>query len=278
MVKMFLYKLMYNLFNDKKKLKLFWHRKLNNFGDVLNPILINRLTSKEVQFVKIKYFPHEHYLCIGSLLDNVTKNTIVWGAGFSSNDDICKEKPKRICAVRGPKSREKLIEQGIDCPEIYGDPALLLPNIYYPKIDKKYKLGIIPHYVDKENLWLKNINSNDILILNILEKNIFTFIDNLLSCEKIVSSSLHGIIVSDAYNIPSKWIKFSNNVLGNDFKFYDYFLSVKRENEESLYIDENVSINQIMEKFNKSYTIDIDLDKLIKSAPFDINISNIETK
>ena len=90
-------------------------------------------------------------MIIGSILDRGTKSSIIWGAGLISEDSEPIEIPKKIYAVRGPKTREKLLKSGIDCPEIYGDPALLLPKIYNPKIEKKYELGVIPHYIDKNN-------------------------------------------------------------------------------------------------------------------------------
>lgn len=48
-----------------------------------------------------------------------------------------------------------------------------------------------------------------------------------LQCEKIVSSSLHGVIVAHAYNIPAVWQKFSEKVFGDDIKYQDYFESVQ---------------------------------------------------
>ena len=255
--------------NKNYSLKLFWFKNTQNFGDSLNPILINTLTGKKVEWVK-SYSPKEHYITIGSILESATKDTIVWGSGFISENKHCFEKPKKVCAVRGPKSRDILTRDNIECPEVYGDPALLLPKIYSPTINKKYKLGIIAHFIDKDNEWFKNLKQNDeIKIIDIQNPNIFTFIDEVLSCEKIASSSLHGIIVADAYNIPSLWIEFSDKVIGNGFKFLDYFLSVKRKDTKPLIINKETSIQNINECFY-DYKIDIDLDKLLDAAPFEI--------
>ncbi|KAB7888580.1 polysaccharide pyruvyl transferase family protein [Poseidonibacter ostreae] len=186
----------------------------------------------------------------------------------------CFEKPKKIYAVRGPKTRKILLENNIDCPEVYGDPALLLPRVYNPKIKKCYKYGIIPHYVDADNPFLEKIeNRKDVLIIDILNENPFNTVDEILSCENIISSSLHGIIVADAYNIPSLWIEFSDKVIGSGFKFYDYFESVKKNVSSSFRIDAKTEFIELIENIN-SEKIDIDLDKLIKSCPFDIKYLN----
>lgn len=64
------------------------------------------------------------------------RNTEVWGAGIISENSLLKEKPSKVYAVRGPLTRQRLIKEGIDCPEIYGDPALLIPYYYRPKVTK----------------------------------------------------------------------------------------------------------------------------------------------
>ncbi len=250
-------------------LKAFWLKRTQNFGDSLNPILLNELSGKPVQWVK-SYSPELHYITIGSILESATKDTIVWGVGFVSQESHCFEKPQKICAVRGPKSRKKLIEDGIVCPEVYGDPALLLPRFYSPSIKKTHKLGIIPHFVDKELPWFNTINQNDeVKIIDIQNPDIFAFVDEVLSCEKIISSSLHGIIISDAYRIPSLWVEFSKGVIGDGFKFSDYFLSVGRKDDSPYIISESTNIEELFEQFY-DYEIQIDLQKLIDHAPFQI--------
>jgi len=240
----------------------------NNWGDYIAPVLVEYLSGYKTQYIKSEGFTDEDdvYAVIGSILSWQQKpNLSVWGAGFMADGQTMLVNPKKIFAVRGPLTRDLLIKQGIDCPEVYGDPALLFPRFYNPEIKKKYKLGIIPHYVDKDCNWIKSINNDDVKIIDICSDT-HEFIDSLKECEKVVSSSLHGIIAADAYGIPNSWIKISEKVGGHGFKFRDYFASVKRE-EKCIEIKDDTDLNYVMDKII-DYRIDIDLDILYKSCPF----------
>lgn len=254
-------------------MRLMYYRK--NFGDAINPLLIESLSGKKTLRISPEYYKKPHIFAIGSILQLANKHTIIWGSGLISKDTMPLERPKRVCAVRGPKTRELLLKNEIDCPEIYGDPALLLPKIYNPTIEKKYKLGIVPHYVDNDAKWLQSVNDPEVLIINPHRDNPLEFINELLSCEKIAASSLHGLITADAYKIPSTWIKFSDKIIGEGFKYLDYFLSVNRDDKEPLIILANTTIANIQKQF-KEYKIEIDLDLLLNSAPFEL--SNATTR
>ena len=247
--------------------------KLDNWGDALNPVLIECVSGESPIWVKkprrrqITY-KEPVYVVIGSIIAKASdKNAVIWGAGFKSANEMVRWRPKKVCAVRGPLSRSKLHEQGIECPDIYGDPALLYPKFYKPVINKKYELGIIPHYVDKDNAVLDKLK--DIPEVRIIDVTIGInrFIDEICSCEKIASSSLHGIIAADAYGIPSIWLKFSDKIVGSGFKFMDYFLSVKRPYQEPLVMNEYTTLNDILKTFYP-YEIDIDLNRLFDACPF----------
>ncbi|MFA5921275.1 MAG: polysaccharide pyruvyl transferase family protein [Methylococcaceae bacterium] len=264
-------------FNDmnpmlKESIRIEWACRPKNFGDILNPVLVSKLIGKNILNIRAEYYEKEHYLVIGSILQYANKQSIVWGSGFISSDSQCHEKPLKVCAVRGPLSRQKLIESGIECPEVYGDPALLLPMVYNPKIEKKYKIGIIPHYIDKDNKWIKEIqNTNeDILVIDLINKNPLEVANLILSCERVGSSSLHGLIVADAYQIPSLWLEFSDSlIIGGHFKFLDYFASIGKNIKKPLLIKTNTKIEEIIE--NTQYIeLSIDLNKLIEACPFKI--------
>ena len=104
-------------------LRLDWYAGGKNFGDVLNPILISAITGRRIVNISSRYCRKEHLMAIGSILDRATNETVVWGAGFISQNSVFLSKPKKICAVRGPKTRERLLELGVDCPNVFGDPA-----------------------------------------------------------------------------------------------------------------------------------------------------------
>lgn len=248
-----------------------------NWGDDVNFILGEKLSGKKVIPNRNSWFKHTNYLVIGSVVQWYTNNkSIIWGAGLLHPVSTLK-KPKEVLAVRGPLTRKSLIACGIDCPEVYGDPALLFPILYKPSIDKKYKIGIIRHFTE-QNIELKipdNINKKDVLMIDICKYGKWTnFIDQILSCETILSSSLHGLIVSEAYNVPNLWVSFKKSTSPHAcFKYEDFYLSVKKETIKFPfdYIEEletnNNLVNFIINTWEKPT---INLEPLINSCPFNI--------
>lgn len=262
----------FKVLTSENNIIVYWSYRIDNFGDTLNPILIKKLFKKNAYHPdKIINFSNKTvYSAIGSILQFVNyKKLEIWGSGFIDENSFLKCKPAKIHAVRGPLTRMKLIKQGFDCPEVYGDPGLLVPKLYNPNVKKIFKLGIIAHYVDKDNKMikvLKNKYKEDILFIDI-QGNWKEVIDNINKCEIIASSSLHGIITADAYNIPSLWIKLSDKVIGGNFKFQDYMLSVGRKQMEPFLLNREYKLIDIINSV-EDYKINIDLEKLINSCPF----------
>jgi len=196
----------------------------------------------------------------------------VWGAGCISPGAIG-EDPLKVYAVRGPLTRKELNDRGVECPKVYGDPALLFPKIYNPPRNIKYKYGLIPHYIDYTNEYALNIitylESQGVKIINITN-NTFKFIDELLSVEKVMSSGLHGLIAADAYGIPNIKVMLSNLLVGGKFKFNDYFKSVDRELIFKTFIDNTPSIDNLeLLPFNTK--INFNPDILLKAGPWNDN-------
>lgn len=241
----------------KNTIRLFWwneiklmHKSKENYGDLLGKYLVEKISKKKVVWVFPKHFSIFNYfkpvyVTVGSILSHVNEKSIVWGSGIIQSDQMVKN--AKFLAVRGPQTRKRIIEQGYEVPEVFGDPALLLPIFYSPSIEKKYKIGIIPHYNDFK--FIRDLYHFDksIKVIDLMTLDIESTTAEILECEKIISSSLHGIIVSHTYGIPAVWQKFSDKVFGDDVKYQDYFESVKIEYytpliKEDCYTNEELDI------------------------------------
>jgi pyruvyltransferase len=231
--------------------------------------MVSELSGKKVIKVQSDYFHGNHMMAAGSIIDHAQRSTIIWGSGLISSSIEFKSEMINVRAVRGKLTRQRLIERGVACPEIYGDPALLIPKLY-PKLDrhkKIFKLGVIPHYVDKEHEWIGRIKKDEnVLLIDIQNANIFAFIDEVLSCDVIVSSSLHGLIVADAYQIPNVWIRLSDDVIGGDFKFLDYY-SVSDRNPECFGVESIKSVYELL-KFADRTNFRVNFEDLMMVFPY----------
>jgi hypothetical protein len=199
-----------------------------NFGDEMSSYIMKKL----LPFKEFSYNinPKEckvNLIALGSYIQMAEDDYYIFGSGVRTEGDRSKYKKLNVISVRGPKSRDFLISKGVACPELYGDPGLFISRYYHPTIDfgLKGKIGIVPHITDKTN-YNKN-NSDKFHIIDPCQ-HWMKVIDQICSCESIVSSSLHGLICADAYNMPNVWMEYKLLDEG-DFKFIDYFLSQGRE-------------------------------------------------
>ena len=214
-------------------------------------------------------------ISVGSVMNYTMSNDFVWGTGCIKQGSIG-EKPKEITAVRGALTRHELILAGYDCPQVYGDPVLLLPLIYPLRTDFKYKWGIIPHYIEFVNEFglstLKNLEKLGFKIIDICTPGT-EFLQQIAECENILSSSLHGLIVSDAYGIPNGRVSITNKLIGSHFKFVDYFTSVDRSIDWSVQLSPTTTMNHI-DKIILNDKIRFDSDNLLSSAPWHLKTFN----
>lgn len=299
----------------KKKINLYWYKHpqgAGNFGDELNPYIIDKISEQKINYINLDFLRDDKILAmkflimaliekrinlmnfwkyclynfllhpkvliaIGSVLQfNRYSKCIVWGSGIINKDS--KFKNADFLAVRGKYSQARLRELGYKIPEVIGDPALLLPLVYKSETNKRFKIGIIPHHIHFDEL--KKLSSSGILVIDLLA-SIEVIIDQINSCELTLSTSLHGIIVSHVYNIPSLWITFhenAKNLKGDNIKFYDYFSSVNIDNYKPLEIP--VLMNFCIQKLNdkldeyegymlpEKNTIIKLQDNLLRVAPF----------
>ncbi len=251
------------------------HYQMRNWGDLINPIFSSYLTSKKIISIDIDAFNKYRnnyneivmYLGIGSILHHANKDTVIWGSGLQAPIQL-REKPRDIFAVRGPMTYKTLIDMGISCPQIYGDPALLFPQIYQPKNkDKNYALGIVSHIHDIDSQYFKKYLSDRNVNFISMRSYGVKLIDKICECENIISTSLHGLVIADAYQIPACWIKVSDKIPGKDFKFFDYHASIKYEIEKPYLLKDSPSISEIIAQCIQR-PVELDLDLLLQQCPY----------
>ena len=201
------------------KIKAFWEIRHSNSGDWVTPMLLKRYG-----FTPVHSYPQETILfSCGSLLEKVPPDFsgFILGTGFMYPHSIRSFDQARILAVRGELSRNK-----IGAPEdtVLGDPGLLVARFLSRRQKKHYKLGVIPHYVDKKDIRIVRIcekYNREVLFIDI-QRDPLEVLRNIDQCEFILSSSLHGLVFADSLGIPNVWMILSDRVSGEGFKFYDY--------------------------------------------------------
>jgi len=171
-------------------------------------------------------------LGVGSIMRVLKEGDLVWGSGIMrETDEFPQAKACKFLAVRGNLTRGILERYRANVPQVYGDPALLLPLMYSPTPLITHEVGIIPHFVDEKMLTsrvgdrlAKGRSWKQINICQDYEN----FVNEVLTCKYIISSSLHGLIIAEAYGIPVEWVVLSDKVLGQGFKFRDYLSGTGR--------------------------------------------------
>lgn len=221
-------------------LRAFWYSKeklnrgnVKNFGDELSKFILEKVYHERVKWINpqkqnvFQTFCTHHILGIGSILHFGAKNSLVWGSGLIEKKSFAPKATYNV--VRGKFTRNELVSRGLKIPEVYGDPGLLTSKYFqFNNTNKKYKVGIIPHYVEVEmmkKLYVENSISKEFTLIN-LKDPVLEVLKEINECQLIISSSLHGIIVSQSYNIPALRVKFSGLILGDGIKYEDYFNSV----------------------------------------------------
>ena len=197
-----------------------------NVGDYLPKVVFDYMTNRG------GVSPHSsktyHLFTIGSIINFTDSDAVIWGSGILRPEIAMQLQRKHyikldVRAVRGPITRRLLLECGYKCPEIYGDPAILMPLIYKPQVTKYRKFGLIIHYNKLEKCDREKYEE---AAISVATRDYKTFINEICGCEKVISSSLHGIILAESYGIPA--IMIQNDVEDQPMKFFDYYYSTGR--------------------------------------------------
>ena len=198
-----------------------------NFGDALSEALTERIVGHKVRVVENPFCNERKLLGMGSILNYAQNNDVVWGTGINGKAPVSSYvfNTLDVRAVRGPLTRKFLLERGIACPEVYGDPTLLFP-LLFPEFTKNQSPSkeyiIVPHFSD-ESLFLEESN-----VVSVKEPW-DTIVRKILDSEFVISSSLSGVIIAEAFGIPARLLIIQNvNNTENLVKYEDYYYGTNR--------------------------------------------------
>lgn len=210
-----------------RELKLYWSTSLQNgrknFGDWLSPVLCEALSGMRIVHAR----PNKcDLMALGSILSKAknhfwNRRIHIWGSGLIQSVKPF-DSPHHIHAVRGWRTAACLRNQR---PAVVGDPGLLCGILLPPGSvgHKKWRVGLIPHYVDQANPLIRHFaDKPGVKIIDVFAETL-NFIRDVAACEVILSSSLHGLITADALSVPNAWMRLSDQVWGEDFKYHDYY-------------------------------------------------------
>jgi hypothetical protein len=217
-----------------------------NFGDHIGPQIAQRLLAR--MGVDVTAVPvtagGDKLLTVGSVLHEARAGDFVWGSGVNGKTWVPDAKTATnisFHSVRGPISRLAAREMGHHVPECYGDPGLLFPILFHDEIEAKVaeirrfyeeagrrlpQVAIIPninderyYFPEREHIppeWLYITPFSDPIVVAACIRLV----------EHVVSSSLHGIVFSDAYG---KSVSYLASRFEPTLKYDDYFLGTGRE-------------------------------------------------
>ena len=202
----------------------------HNFGDSLFLALVNRITGRELEpatpdYSGPRFFPG------GSVLHVCRDGDLAWGVGANLNAARWRGRRRYpsmvdIRSVRGPLTAA-FVKDFLEMPEpvVAGDSALLVPR-YFPEwrsVVRQGRIGYVEHFSSAPT---QSLPSAEVLLID-PRRDPLVVVPEILSCDLVVSSSLHGIIIAEAFGIPAKWLRMETNS-PPAMKYYDYYLQTGR--------------------------------------------------
>ncbi|MDX1756683.1 MAG: polysaccharide pyruvyl transferase family protein [Marinobacter sp.] len=238
------------------------YKRPNNFGDLIGPVVVDGMLRALELSPKQGVRGDQRLLTVGSILHLAQSGDVIWGSGVNGKIPDRRHRFSEIDvrAVRGPLTRDFLLKRSIPCPEIFGDPGILLVKFYSELFgvpdDKEYDLTIIPNLNDYD-IWkgVKEVVDPTSGLDGIARR--------IASSRFVVGTSLHAIVLAESMGVPARLLPSPNE---SDFKYEDYYLGTGRGG----YRIAN-SISQALDLGGEpSYDVSEVSDRLIGAFPKDL--------
>ncbi|MCU0945642.1 MAG: polysaccharide pyruvyl transferase family protein [Rubritepida sp.] len=202
---------------------------VGNLGDLLSPLIVAAFTGRAVRFVPSTW-PGARLAAIGTIGQKQRLGTVdLWGTGFAGRGDAFRvahdwRRPRvtRLVphALRGPFSAAMLRAAGLDAQGPFGDPAVLLPRLWPGEgVAKRHELGVFLHITETgaaapdagprpefrryavPEPWQRAVLVRPMHVTASLE-GLRARVEDILACRRVLSTSLHALVLAEAYGIP----------------------------------------------------------------------------
>ena len=246
-----------------ESLKLFWWKKVPNFGDALSQLVVAHASGREV----VHAGPGQaEMFALGSLMRLIRRNRahlarpVIWGTGMLGPVQADFLDSLDIRLLRGPIGAALLGVSG----RRFGDPGLLAADALGPAPTRRDRIGLILHHAQAGDPRAQALAAQEprVELIDVAEDCRSVSL-KIASCAHVVSSSLHGLIVADAYGVANTWLDTGGH---GQFKYYDYAASIGRALPPPVSLDELGKIMGRLRDAPLTYTDGIDA---AKSALYD---------
>jgi pyruvyltransferase len=201
--------------------------KYPNFGDQLTPLILEYYGFTPIYSSykpRLPFAKKAELISVGTILNNtpIEYDGVILGSGI--HNDARRLPNAKVIGVRGRLTQKSL---GLEYKNIVlGDPGLLVSRILPIGYEKRWELGIVPHFADKGDRVIsqwQNKFENKVRVIDVQRKP-EVVINEIASCKNIISSSLHGLVTADSYGIPNEMFAIRRNMPSiHDFKYRDYY-------------------------------------------------------
>lgn len=196
-----------------------------NFGDYLSSVIVTKMAAVKDCFLDEERSSEARLLAIGSILHFARDGDMVWGSGVNGKVPVERHRFTNldVRAVRGPLTRDFLHRRGIETPEIFGDPGILVADLLKNRFPKPKERGsevvFVPnlHDLDRMRDWENVVSPLDPW---------WSVIRRISEAGHVISTSLHGLVVADAFGVPCTYLRLSEEE--KLFKYEDYAFGVGR--------------------------------------------------
>ena len=263
-----------------KSIRTFYLTEGGNWGDVITPFLFKNLYNIETEQTT-RDEPFE-LVCCGSLIRdlpnpyhenpkfrNVRYTGHVLGTGLM---DWTHREPFDLSQAQVHLLRGKLTR---DHCKLVNDPPLGDPGILAylfapsPRPQPEFEIGIIPHMVEKNDQQVADWQRQGAHIIDVCS-GVQKVINEACRCKKIVSSSLHGLVLADSLGIPNHAVVLNDPriwVNTGGFKFHDYY---------SVYGEKAAGVQRIDKALRLCKTRDTTEVKAIVKQAFDNFVQRVK--